>query len=194
MVSFPPLFPSAYWFSGYLAFLGEGKTEEEAITGANSLLKSPKEFGRFVLENSKGEKETLSVAVKGGSRQLRSFDKIAGLQLSEHGDWRKIHIRAIEAVVGRSPFYRYFEEGLLKVLRNRDIQNLGDFNMAIFEQLKSFLMKNIQASHLKEIEREERLRERGKEIAGTIKPEISLLQTMSFLGPEALIGLKSFSF
>ena len=192
MVNIPPLAPSARWFSRYIEASGSSAGSEE-IAIANSIIDNPRDFGRFFLEDTRENKINLSIAIEGGGKQLRTFSSIEDLRLSEHGDWRKIHLGAIEACLGRKPFYRELEPKLSGVYLNRDIVTLREFNTAIFSVLNSFLMENISKDHISLFYQNERLRERGKEIKAMIHPEISMIQILSELGKEAVLGILSFS-
>lgn len=189
MVTYPPLAPSASWFSNYLKSLLKDKSEREAIIESNSFIYSPKEFGRYQLRSPKGEDFILSVAVEGGGRQLRDLSKIEGLKLSEHGDWRKTHLGAIESALGRKPFFRHLEDDLKKIYGNKELQTLEGFNTAIFQTLKTFLIGDIRVSELKDIREGSMVYKRGKEIAIEIEPHISMLQALSEKGREALMGI-----
>lgn len=188
MVSFPPLAPSAAWMSHMLKTIMENATEEEAVSRANMLIDSPKEFGRYHITNTRGEVMCLSVAVEGGGRQLRTIDKIGGLLLSEHGDWRKNHLRTIEACIGRYPYFRYFSDSLGDIYLNRDIKSLRDFNTAIYGLLSSFLREGISKEEMEMFFKKRNLFERGLEIAGMFKREISSMEIIAAFGKEALLG------
>ena len=190
MVDFPPLAPSAGWFAIFIEKLFAGYTKEKAVETANNLtLDSTKEFGRFTLFSPQQEPITLSMAVEGGGRQLRSFNKLESLNLSDHGDWRKIHLRAIEASLGRKPYYRYFQSDLENIYKDRNLTKLKDFNTAIFEDICSFLMGNIKPQEVSAFYVNPVLVERGREISDSIRPEISVLQALATHGRETLIGI-----
>lgn len=148
-----------------------------------------KDFGRFLLYDSRGETGIHSVAVEGGGRQLRSFAKMEALRLSEHGDWRKLHLGALDAILGRKPFYRYLEPKLKKIYLNSELKTLRDFNFAIFEVLFSFLMENVSPSIIRNNEHRPEIKMRGKEISETLKGDETILQGIATFGKETLLGL-----
>ena len=189
MVKIPPLAPSARWFKDYFTAVISGKTEVEAVISANLKLDSSRDFGRYSLLDTSGKEIMLSVAVNGGGRQLRSLDKVSQAKLSEHGDWRKNHLGAIEACLGRKPFYPYIIERITPVYNDRSLVTLADFNSAIFNVVRAFLMGDISANQLKELSGTEAVASRGKEIADSFLPRISLLQYLSIFGRETLLGL-----
>ena len=188
MVIFPPLAPSARWFSIFIRELSVTNDLSQAIFNTNSIILSPKEFGRFYLSDHQGTRFLQTIAVEGGGRQMRSFDKIGTLILSEHGDWRRIHLGAFEANLGRKPFYPYLQDFLLKVYTNRSLKRLEDFNSAIFKVCYSLLLGDIPPASLSLLQ-SGILMERGKEIAERIENEVSVLQVLAALGREALPGL-----
>lgn len=190
MVGFPPLAPDAEWFSRFMEARGKSGDTDKAIREANRGLKSPKVFGRFVLKDADGNLRTQSVAVEGGSRQLRSYSNIEGLNLSDHGNWPHVHLGAIEALIGRAPFYKELEEQIKGIYLDKELKTMHDFNFAIFHVLFSFLMGNI-GPEFSGLPEEGAVLARGEEIAAKIDPEVSLLQTLAMYGPETLLGICS---
>lgn len=189
MVTFPPAAPTGRWWADFLKGLCVTHNTGEAICAANRLIATPKDFGRFYLKDAKGEVKTESVAVEGGNRQLRTFNKLNALQLSEHGDWRKVHLGALDAVLGRKPFWRYIEPSIKRVYENRKRKKLHEFNMAIFQVILSFLMEDIDIESLLKHKDNKEVKARGKEIAEGIDPDISVIQAIANYGKEALLGL-----
>ena len=190
MVTFPPLAPSVSWFSDFVISLTKGNDFQESVVRANSRLVSSKEFGRFVLEDSAGKEIKLSVAVEGGGRQLRSLDKVKDIRLSDHGDWRRIHVATIEACLGRKPFFRYFEESLCDIYQNRKLFTLEEFNSAVFQFLYTFLIGNLNLSEV-DLSLNRIIFNRGYEIAEQLNPEVSSLEAISTYGKETLLGFLS---
>lgn len=189
MVSFPPLFPDSLWVGNFLRVLADKKSREYAISTANSKLSTPKLLSRFTITDPKDQGLTLSMAVEGGGRKLRDIENLPDLKLSEHGDWRKIHLGALEACLGKKPFYRDIENRLLTIYSNKNIETIENFNTAIFNVVLSFLMGNLRAEDLFQINLKPQLKERGKEIAKKIKKEISILQPLSEFGRETVLGI-----
>lgn len=193
MVNFPPYIPSAQWFGNFLKSLVREMDYYEAVKFANSNLDSPREFGRFCLKERGGKIMTLSIPVEGGGRQLRSWRGVKDCCLSEHGDWRKVHLGALESCLGRRPFYREIETELSPVIFNKELKSLRDFNSAIFSKLLSFLMGNLHPVDLNIFYKREDLRLRGIELAERIDPGMTSLEPITLMGREALLGLLSLS-
>ena len=189
MVDFPPLTPSNKWFSHFFHYFATGIPEEEAIIKANLEIESAREFGRFFLKTPNGITEMLTVAIEGGGRQLRSFHKLDNLQLSEHGDWRRVHLHTIETCLGKQPFYRHLDTRLKEIYTNKGITTLKVFNTAIFKFLFSFLNGEIKQKDLVSFSEKKEALERGKEIQEFMEPDLSLLYTVSSFGKEAILGI-----
>lgn len=189
MVNFPPLLPSASWMARYMDLLSEGKSETQAVALANTFLSSGKEFSRFHLEDAHGKLVTMSIPVEGGSKNLRNLGKVTRLSLSHHGNWKKTIPFSIDAALGRKPFYRYLEPSLVEIFQSSGISNIEELNSAIFRVLQAFLMHNINSGELKGFWQKDTLQKRGKEIAGMVNPQVSVLQPLAIFGPETLLGL-----
>ncbi|MCH5230381.1 MAG: WbqC family protein [Muribaculaceae bacterium] len=189
MVDYPPLSPSAGWCARYLKAMASGASEHEAIIRANEGIGSAKEFARFRLLDNHGQETLLPVAVEGGGRKLRGTGIPEGLLLSEHGNWRKTHLGALESILGKTPCFRYLQPTMVQIYRDLELKTLRDFNFAIFEVIISFLMKNLRAEDLAVFYNDERLKTRGKELARKINPDISVIQPVAMLGNETLLGL-----
>lgn len=184
-----PAAPSGIWWKAFFDAIFEGIGEEEAILEANRKLSSSKDYARFSLSPSPGTLMTLSLAIDGGSRQLRDKKLMPDLKLSDHGNWRKVHLGAFEAVLGKSPFYRHIESSLQNLYSDPSLSSLQDFNSAIFRIFYSFLMKNILPEDLKKFQDDLSLKERAKELASAITPDTSIIQIYSNLGPETMPGI-----
>lgn len=194
MVEYPPLAPSIRWCGAFFKSWAKGIPESEAFLIANSTLRSPKDFGRYILKNQIEEYVKLSVAVEGGGKQLRTWDKINNLYLSEHGDWRKVHLGAWEAILGRKPFFRYLEPALRDVYCDLNLKSLKEFNIAIFKILIAYLLGNLKPNSVVLNERNSEWRERGLEIAERFDQETSIIQALAENGPEALLGIMALNY
>ena len=60
------------------------------------------------------------------------------VRISEHGDWRVLHWRAIYSAYGKTPFFEYVAPEL-EALINRGDHWLLDFNVALHELIVDFL-------------------------------------------------------
>lgn len=89
---FPPYLPSTDWFRS-------GETPSHV------------RYGRFLTRtriwSNSPEGMTLTVPVEGGASALKRRDA-SGLRVSNHGDWTRIHLGAMEAAYGREPYFQHF--------------------------------------------------------------------------------------
>lgn len=193
MVTYPPLAPSVLWMSNFLKALRDSGETDPAVIEANKGEISSRSWGRFSLMDDHGSMLTLSVAVEGGGRQLRSFNKINKVYLSDHGDWRKVHLGGLEAVLGAKPFFSHLIPGLRKIYQGTSLDTLEGFNTAIFREVLTFLMENISIGDLKDFESYGACTARGKEIAKTLSGDISVIQYIATIGRETLPGLLAYS-
>lgn len=180
--------PSGAWWRDFLQAYISGLPESEAIIIANSKMDDPRSFGRFRLRNQKGEEILLSVAVAGGGRQLRDAGSLDSLILSEHGNWRHLHLGAIEAVLGASPFFRDLYPDLKEVYHDTGLTTLRNFNLAIFRVLFSFLMGNLSAKDLRVYADLPVVKSRGEELREKIDSSLSSVQILALYGKETIIG------
>lgn len=188
MVEFPPLMPSATWFAKFLQGVAKELTDKEAIINANESLISPRDFGRYNIFDSNGLVVSLSVAVEGGGRQLRYLDKLATVRLSEHGHWRRNHLKTLEACLGRKPYFHYFFPSLSAIYLNQEYRTLKDFNFTLFKFFFNFIVGNIKNSDFSLFYYNETLQQRGMEIASKIKPNASSIEVVSSFGKESILG------
>ena len=186
-----PLLPSVEWWSRLVKSLAFDPSLAKAVASANETLVSSRDFGRCVIQNVKGENLILSMAIEGGGRQLRYKDMISRLLLSEHGDWRRNHLKAFEACLGSLPFYHDLDGPMAKIYMDKEVVNLNKFNTAIFSYILSFLLENVSQEELKSFYCNETVKTRGKELATGLNPGISILQALASHGKETLLGLLS---
>lgn len=192
MVNFPPLSMTIGWFSAFIDRWIEKGDEQEAIEYANTFLSSSKEFGRMRLKNVKNESLALSVAIEGGGRALRSFDNVSDACLSDHGNWKKNHLGAFEACLGKKPFFRHLLTGLEKPFTDETYLSLRDFNSAIFNTLKTFLIGNAGIEAVALYKKDPIVKARGRELLKSIDPDISLIQAVADYGQETLLAVMAF--
>ncbi|MGN1245166.1 MAG: WbqC family protein [Muribaculaceae bacterium] len=69
------------------------------------------------------------------------------VRISEHGDWRVLHWRAIYSAYGKTPFFEYIAPEL-EALINRGDHWLLDFNAALHELIVEFLDLPITTSYV----------------------------------------------
>ena len=189
MVIFPPYLASATWYAIWLGNrIDNGGDISEAVITANKLSAKERDFARTKIRNNDAVL-LLSAAVEGGAGKLKDKRNIGNICLSDHGDWRRTHMAAIEASYGRAPFFSHIIGGLHDIYADFRITKLEEFNLKFHSLLVKFLLDNIDFSRINLFKAEPVLCERGKEIAENIKPEISALDAVINFGPEAILGI-----
>lgn len=190
MVTFPPYLASAGWYNRWLGAMKVYGDDETAIKQANCFIKDGRILSRTRIRNSGGDDIILSIAIQGGSRQLRSLHLNNVFWLSAHGDWRKNHISAIEAAYGKKPFFSHVFNKLKDCFTvNNEDNSLQTFNLALHNVIKKLLLGNIGIENIVSLEDNLRVIERGKELANEIDEEISVIDALMQLGPEAILGI-----
>ena len=189
MVTFPPYLASSFWYGAWLDAISEGRSLETAVKIANSGVTDPRIFGRTLLLSNDGQPLVISMAVEGGSRQLRSFQNVEGLTLSDHGNWRKNHLGAIEAAFGRFPYFSFIFEHLYQAYNNRSLVTLNDFNTELHRHITTVLTGTLNSGDFNLFKQKQVLLERGKEIAESINPAESVINILMQYGPEAITGV-----
>ncbi len=70
--------------------------------------KRPRDLARAIVGGAQGQPPLrLSVAIEGGSSRVKRGHPEEWL-LSDHGRWRQMHLGALDAAYGSTPFFRYF--------------------------------------------------------------------------------------
>ena len=181
MIHSLPFAPSASWYNSYLSRLrGENNksVSEEAM-----IVSHP---NRCVIRDISGNRLTLTIPVEGGGRILRNVKDLRRIKLSDHGNWRHVHLGAFDACYGRAPYYPYLINGL-KEIYNSPFETLHDFNHAIHRLIMTFLYGETDKSEILKHRNNPIVKERGEELSEEIEPDISLLDPLMNLGRETLI-------
>lgn len=147
----------------------------------------------------------LSIAVEGGGRRLRGRNAYFNTLLSDHGNWRVTHRRALDAVYGKTPYYAHISALLNPIYEGTEC-TLAGFNNAIHKVLLSFLIGDMtreeilyisggelcdETANLLPEDKISLMFDRGNEIAERIDPELSILDALMNYGRETLPGLLS---
>lgn len=84
----------------------------------------------------------LTVPVAGGSAALKRFmsGRLSArkLEISQHGRWQHTHLGALEARLGRTPFWRHLEPSVAPLIAEAS-GSLEELNEALDAALKEFL-------------------------------------------------------
>ena len=186
LIESPPFAPSLLWYSLWLQAAAAGG---EGFDFAGSERFAKRDFARCLIAGNGSKEIMLTVPVAGGSRSLKKNVPPASLELSSHGNWRHIHLGAIEASYGRKPCFCHLMPAIERVYDN-EFSFLGEFNIAIHEALSAFLLQGCEPRMLlAEMKKNETAKERGSEIAAVSDPSLSLIDALMRYGPETVLAL-----
>lgn len=131
----------------------------------------------------------LTVPVVGGSSAVKRLGPDS-LKISDHGDWPRIHLGAIDAAYGREPYFQHLFPSIASLIENHP-DRLMLLNMGLMSEMIGFLdYENL----MPEVEELRRLRpERCASIAGrigeSVDPEHSFLEALFRHGRDAIFLL-----
>ena len=84
---------------------------------------------------------------------------------------------------------RHILPPLSLIYHDKELTSLQQFNSAIFRVLLSFLIGDMNLSDISVCRFGQQVRERGREIAENINPNLSVVQPIASFGKESLLGL-----
>lgn len=181
MVTTPPYLASTRWYAEWLRAVRNGLSDAEGCIEANRLTGiKGKDFSRTSIASG-DEVITLSVAVAGGAGKLRNMADPGRALLSLHGNWPHVHLGALEAVYGRAPFYSHLRPELQAIYTSLP-DCLGELNrclhLVVISWLGSF-SSNVTPEAL----------ERGDELLGQVREDMSIIDLLMRYGPTATLPL-----
>ena len=127
--------------------------------------------------------------VAGGSSAAKRL-KPSQLEISDHGDWTRIHLGAIEAAYRREPYFQHFFPEIASVIESHP-QHLADLNVLLMEKMMDFL------GYRNAIEEIKKLRDENPARCGNIVTRLeskidlahSFLEPLFRLGPDSIFLL-----
>lgn len=169
----PPYLPSTLWM--------QGKVDRKAL--------KTRDYTRTRIESNAAEGMVLTVPVAGGSSAAKRL-KPEDLEVSDHGDWTRIHIGAIEAAYGREPYFIHIFPEIYSVIVGHP-QHLGRLNVLLIEKMMDFIgyadyiegVLNLRESN------PERCHAITRRLESKIDPTHSFLEPLFRLGPDAIFLL-----
>lgn len=185
-----PFLPTARWYASRLKGISfDGLNEENK---KEEIKEARMSCARALIQGNQGE-IMLSVPVQGGAPKLKKSPDPSVLPLSEHGNWRHVHLGALEACYGRTPFFIHLFPALQEVYSG-SADTLGMLNSTIDSIISSFLLMGKSTDECTmqpvfTVPPEGPVAERAAEVARLINPEISVIDAIMRLGPETLLGL-----
>lgn len=186
---YPPYLASAGWYAAWFGFRCAGADDAEAIAGANrSEHVSGRDLARCLLAGN-ADASVLSVPVEGGARPLRSFapGHCPDAQISNHGNWRHVHLATLDARIGRMPCYPHIAP-LVREAIFEESSSLCELNRKLHEDLVKVAGMDEMPDAMTET-----AQKRGNEIAHTLDRNATFLEVFSKIGREAVLALRAMS-
>ena len=169
--SIPPYLASLLWVQGKA---GAQKTRE---------------YTRTLIESNAPEGMVLTVPVVGGASAVKRL-KPSELEVSDHGDWTRIHLGAIEAAYGREPYFQHLFPELAPVIAAHP-QQLARLNVLLMERMMRFIGYRENISEIRSLREgnSERCAAIARRLEAKVDPTHSFLEPLFRLGPDAIFLL-----
>lgn len=174
-----PFAASAEYYSRYLA---------SRLAGDDSL---PEVKGKDRVRTLIAGGQRLSLPVEGGGAVIKRRDADDAM-LSDHGRWQDVHLGALKAVYGRTPFFIHLFPEIEEIYRNKSEGKVADFTSALHEMIGRWLgFDEAFLCQLQSFCREnpERLQKWKERYEGKVDPALSVLDLLFHYGKEAVIAL-----
>lgn len=177
--SLPPYAAAAGWYAARLARACGRVGAQFAV--------APRDLARCRIVGPGGE-ELLSVPVEGGARTLRRMPA-SPVRLSEHGAWRRRHRGALTAAYGRTPYFDHLAPRL-EAVYSRPWEYLHELCGAIDATVcRTLRWPEASAEIAAMLSPGKPVPQRWRETSEAIRPDLSILDALFHLGPEAILGL-----
>lgn len=149
-----------------------------------------RDFSRTIIASNSKEGMMLTVPLKGGASAAKR-KRPGQLEISDHGDWTRIHLGAIDAAYGREPFFGHCFPAIEPIITNYP-PRLADMNRALMDALLESIG---HPASIKEIEEFSRLHpgrysDIRKRLESKTDPTHSIIETIFRFGPDALFLLR----
>lgn len=138
----------------------------------------------------------LSVPVVGGGAKLKRECK-SDLLISDHGRWQDVHLGAMKALYGKTPYFQHLFPEIEKIYRERSNGSLEDFNLAIHHLVLHWLgideKNRMWIEEIKELpdQKKELIHRLAEENRKDIDMNNSILALLFRLGRESVFALLS---
>ncbi len=160
----------------------------EWYAAAGNVPLSLRDLARCYIYSSQG-RQCLSVPIEGGASAIKRRHPSEWM-LSDHGNWRHVHIGALNAAYSRTPYFEHLSPFIFPLIENSS-GRLADLTLSIDKVLRDFIRLDNQRDALEKMVVEERsmysqLRE---ETLAEIRINCSLLDAAFRIGPSAIFAL-----
>ncbi len=169
----PPYLPSAVWL--------QGKIPQNAL--------KTRFYTRTLIESNSPEGIVLTVPVIGGSSAAKRL-KPQQLDVSDHGDWTRIHLGAIEAAYGKEPYFPHFFPEIAEVIAHYP-QHLARLNVLLLDKMMDFIGYRDSIEEIRRLweAHPERCNDIARRLESKIDPLHSFLEPLFRLGPDSIFLL-----
>ena len=134
----------------------------------------------------------LSVPVSGGASILKRRD-CSEVMISDHGRWQEVHLGALKAVFGKTPYFQHIYPEIENIYRKYGEGRLEDFNLTLHRLVIHWLGADDEESieSLLTMSQERRLliKRIGEERKKEIDMNHSIFGALFRLGRESLFAL-----
>lgn len=148
-----------------------------------------RDYTRTLVESNSQNGMVLTVPVVGGSSAAKRL-KPERLEVSDHGDWTRIHLGAIDGAYGREPYFRHLFPEIAAIIIEYP-QQLARLNVLLMEKMMDFIgyadviegVRNLRTCN------PERYSDIHRRLESKIDPAHSFLEPLFRLGPDAIFLL-----
>lgn len=157
----------------------------------NFSIPSPEGMGKALARTLIAGDVMLSVPVEGGASRLKHRG-VRDVEISQHGRWQDVHLGALRAAYGRTPYFAHLFPQIERVYEERSHGPLCGFNTVLHELALSWLDLDSRAGDdLMRMFLTNRLRamQIAEEVKRNINMDYSIFDALFRLGRETLFGL-----
>ncbi|MBD5208214.1 MAG: WbqC family protein [Bacteroidales bacterium] len=132
--------------------------------------------------------ERLSVPVAGGASALK---RGGDLQISQHGRWQDVHLGALRAVYGRTPWFIHLFPEIERIYNCFSEGRMADFTGELHKLVLHWIgdEATLNAAMEMHCNQPERFEAIASELSKGIDPELSVLDALFRLGPDVIFLL-----
>ncbi len=173
MFGIPPYLPSTLWMQG----------------NADLMALKTRDYTRTRIEANTPEGMVLTVPVVGGGSAAKRL-KPSDLEISEHGDWTRIHLGAIEAAYGREPYFQHLFPEIAKVIADHP-KHLVSLNVLLLGKMMDFLGYRDAIEEIRKLREThpQRCTDIERRLLLKVNPAHSFIEPLFRLGPDAIFLL-----
>jgi hypothetical protein len=181
-----PYLPSAQWYASLIA------SSLDVAAGVSETISypevSPRDINRCVVKSNNGQR-TLSIPIEGGFSRVKHAPS-APHRVSEHGDWRRLHLAAFMSEYGKMPFFEHLYPQIAEALDTRH-SLLSEISTPLHNMAMRMLCDSDTIASLERMRRHdptmyEKLR---RQHSGMVDMHLSVLDALMRLGRETTFAL-----